>query len=285
MSIVVTGATGHLGRQVIEQLLSRGTAPSGIVAGGRRPEALTELAAMGVRTARIDYDDPATLEAAFADAEKILLISGSEVGQRVAQHQAVIDAAQKVGATVVYTSAPKATTSARVLAPEHKATEELLDASGLTHTVLRNSWYTENYDDTIRQGAATGALLTSTAGGKIASAPRRDYAEAAAVVLLSDEHDGAVLELSGDHPWDFEELAATITEISGREVIVREVSTEEHLASLKSFGLDEGTAGFVTALDANIAEGLLADSDGTLARLLGRPATTLKQHVSALLAD
>lgn len=285
MSIVITGATGHLGRQVVEQLLARGTAPSDIVAGGRSPEALEALTALGVRTAPIDYDDPASLEVAFADAEKILLISGSEVGKRVPQHQAVIEAAQKVDATLVYTSAPKASTSALVLAPEHKATEELLATSGLTHTVLRNSWYSENYDDTIHQGVATGTLLTSTAGGRIASAPRRDYAEAAAVVLLTDEHDGAVLELSGDQPWDFAELAATISEVSGREVNVQQASTEEHLAALKSFGLDEGTAGFVTALDANIAAGLLADSDGTLSRLIGHPTTTLKQHVSSVLAD
>lgn len=284
MSIVVTGATGHLGRQVIEQLLARGAAPTGILAGGRSPEALHELAALGVRTARIDYNDPATLEAAFADAEKVLLISGTEIGQRVPQHQAVIEAARRVNATLVYTSAPRASTSALVLAPEHKATEELLEASGLTYTVLRNSWYTENYDETIHQGVATGALLTSTDGGRIASAPRRDYAEAAAVVLLSEEHHGAVLELAGDAPWTFEELAATITEVSGREVRVEQLSTQDHLAALTSFGLDAGTAGFVTALDANIAEGLLADSDGTLARLIGRPTTTLTEHVRALLA-
>ncbi|GAA1112949.1 SDR family oxidoreductase [Nesterenkonia jeotgali] len=285
MSIVVTGATGHLGRQVIEQLLARGATASDILAGGRNPAALQDLADLGVRTARIDYEDPATLDAAFADAEKILLISGSEVGRRVPQHAAVIDAAGKVDATLVYTSAPGASTSALVLAPEHKATEELLDASGLTHTVLRNSWYTENYDETIQQGITTGALLTSTGDGRIASAPRRDYAEAAAVVLLSEEHNGAVLELSGDHPWNFEELAATITEVSGREVRVDQLSTEDHLAALLSFGLDEGTAGFVTALDANIRDGLLAGADGTLSRLLGRPTTTLHQHVRTLLAE
>lgn len=283
MTIVVTGATGQLGRQVIEQLLARGTDPLTIVAGGRNEDALRELDAHGVRTARIDYSDPSTLDTAFAGAEKILLISGSEVGKRSVQHKAVIDAARKVDAELVYTSAPKATTSDLVLAPEHAATEGLLEGSGLTYTVLRNNWYTENYDDTITQAVGTGTILTGTGTGKVASATRRDYAEAAAVVLLSDDHTGEILELGGDEPWDFDELAATIAEVSGREVSVQQVSREEQAKTLEGFGLDEGTAGFVATLDANIADGLLADTDGTLSRVIGRPTTSLKQYVTEFL--
>ncbi|OUM43333.1 SDR family oxidoreductase [Arthrobacter sedimenti] len=283
MTIVITGATGHLGRQVVEELLARGVDPSTVVAGGRNEDALAKLAASGVRTARVDYADPSTLDAAFVGAEKILLISGNEVGKRSVQHKAVIDAARKVGAELVYTSAPKATTSDLVLAPEHKATEGLLEGSGLTYTVLRNNWYTENYDDTIRQAALTGSILTSTGSGRIASATRRDYAEAAAVVLLSHEYAGEILELGGDEPWTFDELAATVSEVTGNPVTVNQVSTDEHVAALKGFGLDEGTAGFVAALDANIAAGLLAESDGTLSRIIGRPTTPLKQYVGELL--
>lgn len=283
MTIVVTGATGQLGRQVIEQLLARGTDPLTIVAGGRNEDALRELDAHGVRTARIDYSDPSTLDTAFAGAEKILLISGSEVGKRSVQHKAVIDAARKVDAELVYTSAPKATTSDLVLAPEHAATEGLLEGSGLTYTVLRNNWYTENYDDTITQAVGTGTILTGTGTGKVASATRRDYAEAAAVVLLSDDHTGEILELGGDEPWDFDELAATIAEVSGREVSVQQVGREEQAKTLEGFGLDEGTAGFVATLDANIADGLLADTDGTLSRVIGRPTTSLKQYVTEFL--
>lgn len=283
MTIVVTGATGQLGRQVIEQLLARGTDPLTIVAGGRNEDALRELDAHGVRTARIDYSDPSTLDTAFAGAEKILLISGSEVGKRSVQHKAVIDAARKVDAELVYTSAPKATTSDLVLAPEHAATEGLLEGSGLTYTVLRNNWYTENYDDTITQAVGTGTILTGTGTGKVASATRRDYAEAAAVVLLSDDHTGEILELGGDEPWDVDELAATIAEVSGREVSVQQVSREEQAKTLEGFGLDEGTAGFVATLDANIADGLLADTDGTLSRVIGRPTTSLKQYVTEFL--
>ncbi|NDK32510.1 SDR family oxidoreductase [Nesterenkonia haasae] len=284
MSIVITGATGQLGRKVVEQLLARGVEPSTITAGGRNPQALQELAATGVRTAQIDYSDPDTLEAAFSGAEQVLLISGSEVGQRVPQHKAVIDAARAVSASVVYTSAPQASTSALILAPEHKATEEMLAASGLSHTVLRNSWYTENYDDAIRQAAAHGSILTSTGSGKVASATRTDYAEAAAAVLISANYAGQVLELAGDEPWDFDELAATVSDVAGRGVTVNQVTTAEHVEALKGFGLEEATAEFVAALDANIAEGLLAESDGTLSRIIGRPTTPLNQYVTQLLA-
>ncbi|KQO02962.1 MULTISPECIES: SDR family oxidoreductase [unclassified Arthrobacter] len=283
MTIVITGATGHLGRQVVEQLLARGVDPSTVVAGGRNEEALAALAAHGVRTARIDYADPATLDDAFAGAEKVLLISGSEVGKRSVQHKAVIDAARKVDASLVYTSAPKASTSALVLAPEHKATEGLLEGSGLTYTVLRNNWYTENYDDTIRQAASTGSILTSAGHGRVASATRRDYAEAAAVVLLSDEYAGEILELGGDEPWSVDELASVVADVRGDDVAVEQVSTDQHVAALQGFGLDEGTAGFVAAIDANIADGLLAESDGTLSRIIGRPTTPLRQYVAELL--
>ncbi|WDF33577.1 SDR family oxidoreductase [Arthrobacter agilis] len=285
MSIVITGATGHLGRQVVEQLLARGVDPSTVVAGGRNAEALAALAGLGVRTAHIDYADPSTLEDAFVGAEKVLLISGSEVGKRSVQHKAVIDAARRVGASLVYTSAPKASTSALVLAPEHKATEGLLEGSGLTYTVLRNNWYTENYDDTIRQATATGTILTSAGSGRVASATRRDYAEAAAVVLLSDEYAGEILELGGDEPWSVDELATAVADVYGNNVTVNQVSTDEHVAALKGFGLDEDTAGFVAALDANIADGLLAESDGTLSRIIGRPTTPLTQYVGELLGQ
>lgn len=283
MTIVITGATGHLGRQVVEQLLARGVDPSTVVAGGRNEEALAALASHGVRTARIDYSDPSTLDDAFAGAEKVLLISGSEVGKRSVQHKAVIDAARKVDASLVYTSAPKASTSALVLAPEHKATEGLLEGSGLTYTVLRNNWYTENYDDTIRQAASTGSILTSAGRGRVASATRRDYAEAAAVVLLSDDYAGEILELGGDEPWSVDELASVVADVQGNDVTVEQVSTDQHVAALQGFGLDEGTAGFVAAIDANIADGLLAESDGTLSRIIGRPTTPLRQYVAELL--
>jgi NAD(P)H dehydrogenase (quinone) len=282
MTIVVTGATGQLGRLAIESLLARGVAASDILAAGRSAEKLAPLADLGVRTARIDFTDPASLEAAFAGADSLLLVSASEPGQRVAQHANAIDAAKAVGVGhVVYTSAPRADTTELVLAPEHKATEELLVASGLPVTILRNNWYTENYAGTFAQARETGRVVGNTGEGRVASATRADYADAAAVVLTTDGHAGATYELGGDTAWNFHELAAVFAEVLGRDVVYAPVSAEEHRAQLLAAGLDEGTAGFVVALDANIAAGTLAEVTGDLSRLIGRPTTPLIDAVRA----
>jgi NAD(P)H dehydrogenase (quinone) len=286
MTIVVSGATGHLGRLTVEHLLARGVAASDIVAAGRTPEKLAALAeATGVRTAVIDFTDPATLDAALAGAEKFVLVSSSEVGQRAAQHQNAIDAAARAGvAQLVYTSAPKATDTTLILAPEHKATEEAIAASGVPATVLRNGWYHENYDGSYAQAAQSGVYLASTGDGRVASAPRTDYAEAIAAVLTREGHLGAVYELSGDAAWTGDDFAAAASAASGRSVTYRSVSPEEHLAALKDAGLDDGTAGFVVALDGNIRDGLLGETSGDLARLIGHPTQPLETYLTALAA-
>jgi NAD(P)H dehydrogenase (quinone) len=279
MAIVVTGATGQLGRGVVESLLARGVEPREVLATGRNTDALADLAGHGVRTQRLDFSavDPA----AFSEGDVVLLVSGSEVGQRVDQHRAVVEAAvtAKV-ARIVYTSAPAADDTTLVLAPEHAATEEIIRASGLPFTFLRNGWYTENYRQAFDQAAATGVVLDSVGEGRVASAPRSEYAEAAAVVLLDGGHENAVLELSGDTAWTFDELAATFAAVLGRDVVRRSLSPEEHREALVGSGLAEGTAGFVVALDQNIAEGLLAVTTGDLATLLGRPTTPLGATVA-----
>lgn len=276
MTIVVTGATGHLGRLTVDALLDRGVPAADIRALGRSAERLTPLAARGVQTAVIDFGKPETLDAAFAGADALLLVSGSEVGQRIPQHRNAIDAAVRAGVgRIVYTSAPHADDTDLVLAPEHAETEKLLAASGLPVTVLRNNWYTENYVGQLDVASATGELVGSAATGRVASASRKDYAEAAAVVLTTDGHDGAVYELAGDVAWTFDDLAAAIGELLGRPVAYRSVTPEEHGAALREAGLDEGTAGFVVALDGNIRDGALADATGTLSELIGRPTTPL----------
>jgi NAD(P)H dehydrogenase (quinone) len=284
MTIVVTGATGHLGKSIVEHLVARGVAPADIVAGGRSPEKLQALADSGVRTAVVDYTRPDTLTEALTGADTLILVSGSEVGQRVEQHRNAIDAAVAAGVThLVYTSAPKADTSDLVLAPEHKATEELIRASGIPATILRNGWYTENYVGALQQADATGVLLTSAGDGLVSSASRTDYAEAAAVVVAEDGHAGAVYELSGDVAWNQQQLADTFAEILGKPVELKSVSSEEHLAILKDAGLDEGTAGFVVALDANTRDGLLGETSGDLSRLIGHPTTPLIDGLRAAL--
>lgn len=276
MTIVVTGATGHLGRLTVDSLLERGVPAAEIRAVGRSAERLAPLAALGVQTAVIDFETPETLDPAFAGADALLLVSGSEVGQRIPQHRNAIDAAARAGVgRIVYTSAPRATDTDLILAPEHAETERLLAASGLPVTVLRNNWYTENYAGQVDIAAATGELVGSAGAGRVASASRKDYAEAAAVVLTTDGHEGAVYELGGDIAWTFDDLAATVGELAGRAVSYRSVTPEEHTAALREAGLDEGTAGFVVALDGNIRDGALAEVTGTLSELIGRPTTPL----------
>jgi NAD(P)H dehydrogenase (quinone) len=276
MTLLVTAASGQLGRLVLDALLDRGVAPGELRAGARTPASLASYAERGVEVVHLDYDVPASAEAATRGVDRVLLISGSEPGRRVEQHRSVVDAAAAHGvAQLVYTSAPKADTADFVLAPEHKATEELIAASGVPATILRNGWYHENYAQDLATARETGALTTSAGDGRVASAARADYAEAAAAVLTTDGHAGRTYELAGDQAWGFDDLAAAFAEVLGRDVRVEQLSTDEHVALLESFGLDAGTARFVAAIDDGIRRGVVGDTDGTLGRLIGRPTTPL----------
>ncbi|MFC9918220.1 SDR family oxidoreductase [Agromyces binzhouensis] len=276
MTILVTAASGNLGRLVVEALLARGASPADVIAGARDTAKLADLAARGIRTAVVDYDQPDTVAAALEGVDAVLLVSGTAFGERVAQHRTVIEAAKAAGvAKLAYTSGPKASTSDLVLMPEHRGTEEVIAEVGVPAVILRNNWYTENYAQDVAVAASTGVIAAATGTGRVASAPRRDYAEAAAVVLLEEGHVGEVYELGGDEPWTFAELAAAASEVLGREVAFADQTPQERIASLIEAGLDEGTAGFVAAIDEGIARGDLAESDGTLARLIGRPTTPL----------
>ncbi|WP_438853941.1 SDR family oxidoreductase [Agromyces sp. M3QZ16-3] len=283
MTILVTAASGHLGRLVVEALLERGAAPADVVAAARDTAAIADLAARGIRTVELDYAHPETIAPALEGVDAMLLISGTAFGERVAQHRNVIEAAKSAGiAKVAYTSGPKAATSELVLMPEHRGTEEVIAEIGVPAVILRNNWYTENYAQDVSLAASTGVIAAATDSGRVASAPRRDYAEAAAVVLLEDGHVGEVYELGGDEPWTFAELAAAASEVLGRDVAFVDQSPAERVAALVAAGLDEGTAGFVAAIDEGIARGDLAESDGTLARLLGRPTTPLVEALRDL---
>lgn len=285
MTIALTGATGHLGSLVVPALLARGVAPEEVVAVVRDAAKAKPFADLGVQVRVAAYGDGPALDAALTGVERLLLISSSEVGQRAVQHQSVIDAAKAAGVGfIAYTSLPHADTTTNPLAPEHKATEEHLAASGLPYAVLRNGWYSENYDDTVRQGVASGSFIGSAGDGLIASAARADFAEAAAVVLTTEVPSGVVYELSGDVAWSLDDLAATISGVAGTTVAYQDLSTEEHIAALVGFGLDEGTAGFVAALDSSIARGELAATSGDLSALIGRPTTPLADSVRAALA-
>jgi NAD(P)H dehydrogenase (quinone) len=278
--IVITGATGHLGRLVVEALLEKVPAEQ-IVAAVRSPEKAADLAERGVTVRKADYNEPETLAPALAGAEKVLLVSGNEVGKRTAQHGAVVEAAKAAGVShLVYTSAPRADTSALILAPEHKATEELIRASGLTYTFLRNNWYNENYVATIEQGAKTGSIAGNAGEGRVASATRADYAAAAVAVLTGTGHENKVYELSGDIAWTRSELAGEIAKATGKEVVYTDLSPQEHEAALTKAGTPEGAAGFVVALDGNIKDGLLSETSGDLRALIGRATTPIADTVA-----
>ncbi|MGW7444137.1 SDR family oxidoreductase [Kitasatospora sp. NPDC054795] len=278
---VVTGATGQLGRLVVEGLLAEVPA-SEVAVAVRSAEKAADLAARGVTVRVVDYDKPETLAGAFAGGDRVLLISGSEVGRRIPQHRAVVEAARAAGvALLAYTSIPGAATFR--LADEHKATEELILASGLPHAFLRNGWYTENYLGDAAGTVARGVVLGSAGQGRVATAPRADYAAAAVAVLVGEGHRGEVYELSGDAAWSLPELAAELAKASGRPVEHRDVTPAEHLDALVGAGLPQGFAEALVDVDAGIARGELAGTPGDLARLIGRPTVPLAESVRAAL--
>lgn len=283
--IAVTGATGQLGRIVIDALLKK--VPAGeIVAAVRTPAKAADLAAQGVIVRQADYSQPETLRAAFAGVDKLLLISGSEVGQREAQHRAVIEAAQAAGVGfIAYTSLLHADTSPLGLGAEHRATEALLKASGIPFALLRNGWYTENYAASIPPALAHHAFIGAAGEGRIASAARQDYAEAAAEVMTREDQAGNVYELSGDDSYTLAQFAAEIAAQSGEKVDYVNLSQADFAAALKSAGLPEGLAEMLADSDAGAEKGGLFDDSHQLSKLIGRPTTSWQAVIRAALAN
>jgi NAD(P)H dehydrogenase (quinone) len=282
--IIVTGATGQLGRLVINNLLQVVPADA-IVAAVRNPEKAADLATQGIVVRKADYDEPATLSPAFAGGEKLLLISANEVGKRARQHRAVIDAARAAGIKqVVYTSLLHADSSPLGLANEHVQTEEALMRSGLPYVILRNGWYTENYTASIPAALGHGALIGSAGDGRISSASRADFATAAAKVLVEDGHKNQVYELAGDRAYTLSELAAEASRQAGKEIPYKDVPPETYKEALVGAGLPAGIADMLADSDAGAAEDALFDDGRQLSRLIGRPTTPLSDEVARVLA-
>lgn len=282
--IAVTGATGQLGRKVIAALLKKVPAET-IVAAVRTPARAADLAAQGVIVRQADYGQPETLEAAFAGVEKLLLISGSEVGQREAQHRAVIAAARAAGVRfIAYTSLLHADTSPLGLALEHRATEALLRDSGIPFALLRNGWYTENYAASIPPALAHHAFIGAAGTGRIASAARQDYADAAAEVMTRPDQAGKVYELAGDDSYTLAAFAAEIAAQSGEKVDYVNLSQAEFAAALKSAGLPECLAEMLADSDAGAEKGALFSDSRQLSSLTGRPTTAWQAVIRAALA-
>jgi NAD(P)H dehydrogenase (quinone) len=281
MSIIVTGATGHLGRLAVESLLKRGVPAEQIVATGRKVDKIDDLAARGVQVRPIDYDRPETLGPAFEGAGKLLLISGSELGRRIPQHQHAVDAVKAAGVGLIaYTSAPRADSTPMLLAREHRATEEMIKAAGLPFVLLRNDWYLEVYTEQIANYLAEGEIVGSAGDGRVSAAARADFAEAAAVVLTGEGHAGKVYELAGDEAFTQAELAAELSRQTGRAIAYRDVPLAETKARLVGFGLPEEVATVIADIDRAVAAGELLVTSGDLSRLIGRPTTRLSRAVA-----
>ncbi|EQB08117.1 hypothetical protein L288_08820 [Sphingobium quisquiliarum P25] len=280
MTIAVTGATGHLGRLVIQKLKEKVPA-SAIVALAR---STAKAADLGVTARAADYAKPETLEAALAGVDTLVLISSSEIGQRAVQHQNVIDAASKAGVKkILYTSVLHADTSPLSLAEEHRQTEAAIKSSGIAFTILRNGWYTENYSSAINGALASGAFIGSAGEGRISSATREDYAEAAVAAATSDGHDGKTYELAGDTAWTMTDLAAEVSKQTGRDMPYKNLPEADYAAALTGTGMPEGLASFLAGVDAAIVQGALFDDSRQLSTLIGRPSTPLATAVAAIL--
>jgi NAD(P)H dehydrogenase (quinone) len=282
--IVVTGATGQLGRLVIQALLKTQPA-SEIVAAVRSLEKAADLAALGVQVRRADYNEPAALDAAFEGADKLLLISSSEIGRRAVQHRAAIEAAKRSGIELIgYTSVLRADTTPLGLAAEHRETEAALRASAVPFVLLRNGWYTENYTHSLASALEHGAILGCAGNGRIASAARADYAQAAAIVMTRDAQAGRVYELAGDTAYTLADLAAEVTRQSGKKVEYRNLSEPEYKEALIEVGLPEAVADLLSDSDTAASKGALFDDGHQLSALLGRPTTPLAAVVAGALA-
>ncbi|MFE7811420.1 SDR family oxidoreductase [Streptomyces sp. NPDC057433] len=282
MSIVVTGATGHLGRHVVEQLLERVPAEQ-VTAVVRSPEKAADLAERGVRLAVADYSTPETFDGVFAAGDKVLLISGNEFDKgRVQQHRVVIEAARAAGvALLAYTSAPGTLTAA--LADDHRGTEKALLDSGVPYVLLRNGWYHEVYTENLAPVLEHDAVVAAAGEGRVSSAARADYAAAAVAVLTGEGHENKTYELGGDEAWSLAEYAAELSRQTGREIAYKPVTVEELTGILAGAGLPEPMAAVFAGVDASIAKGELVVTSGDLARLAGRPTTPLADAVAAAL--
>lgn len=276
MTIAIIGATGKLGGHTIDALLERGVEASDILALGRDSGRLEVLAARGLRTAPVDLTDEAATATTLSGVDKLLLMSVGSPGEALAPRTVAINAAAAAGVPhIVYTSALGAPTTTFVLAAEHKATEDVVTASGIPATLLRNGLYNENLQQDFEAARERGVIASSVGDGRLATASRRDLAEAAAVVLTTPGHEGAGYELSGDTAWNYEEFASAAQQILGTPVRYEALTPEQERDMLLGAGLDEGTVGFIGAMNAGIREGTQATTSGDLSRLIGRPTTPI----------
>jgi NAD(P)H dehydrogenase (quinone) len=283
MTIGITGATGHLGRLVVQRLKTHVPA-SDLVALVRTPAKAADL---GIAVREADYDRPDTLVRALKGIDTLMFISASEIGKRLAQHHNIIEAAKKAGVKrIVYTSLLHADNSPINLASEHLPTENEIKASGIPFTILRNGWYTENYTGSIGGALAGGAFIGSAGEGKVSSAARADYADAAVAAVTGTGQEGKTYELAGDTSWTLADLAAEISRQSGKSIPYRNLPEAEYAKALEGFGLPKPIAGAIASWDTGASKGGLFDESHQLSKLIGHPTTPMSETVrEALLAQ
>ena len=276
MKTAVTGATGQLGQLVVEQLKKR-KANEEIVALARN---LEKASGLGVEVREFDYTQPEIMVESLKGIDHLLLISGSEFGQRAVQHTNVINAAKEAGVKwIVYTSLLRADTTGLNIAEEHVASEKALKESGITYTILRNGWYSENYTMSIPGAIKGGAFLGSAKEGKISSAPRADYAEAAAIVLTDESYQGKTFELAGDSSYTLSDLASEVSKQSGKSIPYKDIPEQEYVNILKNIGLPEGMANALASWDVNASRGDLYCDTNDLTKILGRPTAPISESI------
>lgn len=278
-TIAITGATGQFGAIALGLLRTK---HANVIALVRNPAKISD-----VETHQFDYAKSEKQVEALQDVDTLILVSSSEVGQRIQQHKNVIEAAKKAGVKhIIYTSLLGASNDNTVksLAGEHLATEDALKTSGITYTILRNGWYTENYTESVPAALANNAFYGSAKNGKISSALRAELAEAAVNVALGEGHENRTYELAGSTSWTLSDLAAEISKQTGKEIPYVDISVEDYTTALVKAGLDEGLAGFIAECDVDASNGALFSEDKTLEKLLGRPTARLDAAVKQALS-
>lgn len=287
-TLLVTGASGQLGRGVIRYLLDTyEIPPARIIATTRNPESLADLAASGVVVRAADFNDAASLETAFKGADKVLIISTGDLdlksGRRLKQHENAVAAAKNAGVShLLYTSMPNPEPVSPVLfADDHYSTEQAIKGSGIPYTIFRNGWYQENLFLALPHAIASGRWYTSAGEGRIAHGARDDMAAAIAAGLASGSTDSKTYTLTGPHAYTTAEIAALVSEVTGKPLEVIQVPDEALTEGVKAAGVPEDFADVVVSFDVNTRSGRIAMVTDAIETLSGRKPQTLKQFLEA----
>lgn len=284
MKYLVTGATGKLGSKIVDVLL-KSVPASELAVSVRNPEKAEALKAKGIDVRQGDFDKPETLDEAFKGVERLLIISADgDNDTRIRQHANAVEAAERAGVSfIAYTSLADATESQNLMAPPHVETEGAIERTGIPHAFLRNNWYLENELGSI-QGVLAGApWVTAARDGKVGWALQDDYAEAAANVLLADDFEQDIFELSGPLHTQAE-LVEALSDVLGREVTLQEVSLDAYAGVMRDAGVPEGAIPIVVGIQDSIRNGSLEVESNDFELVLGRPVTPLKEALQKLIA-